>query len=85
MHDRRHRRLAAEVGQSSHAPVVCIQRVKFGAAPRGAVGPALASGLALAARPPHVGPPGLAPILLTRLLTTDLDEHEQRWNCQVAA
>ena len=40
------------------------------------------------------GPPGQTPmsdrlqatlILLTQLLTTDLDEHGQRWNCQVAA
>ena len=66
-------------------PVVCIQRVKFGAAPRGAVGPALASGLALVARPPHAGPPGRAAILLTLLLTTDLDERGQCWNRSVAA
>ena len=36
--------------------LVCIQEVKIGAAPRGAVGPASAAGLTLAARPPHAGP-----------------------------
>jgi len=60
----------------------------------GAVGPASAAGLTLTARPPHAGPPGqtpmsdrlrATPILLTQLLTTDLDEHGQRGNCQVAA
>ena len=48
------------------------------------VGPAPAAGLTLAARPPHAEPLGYAPlsdrphatpILLTRLLTTNLDEH----------
>ena len=60
----------------------------------GAVGPASAAGLTLTARPPHAGPRRqtpmsdrlqATPILLTQLLTTDLDEHGQRWNCQVAA
>ena len=70
------------------------EKQKVGAAPRGAVGPASAAGLTLTACPPHAGPPGQTPmsdrlqatlILLTQLPTTDLDEHGQRWNCQVAA
>ena len=34
------------------------EKRKVGAAPHGAVGPASAAGLTLAARPPHAGPPG---------------------------
>jgi hypothetical protein len=58
--------------------------------PHGAVDPASAAGLTLAARPPYAGPPGQAPmsdrlqampILLTRLLTTNLDERGRGWNC----
>jgi len=56
------------------------------------VGPTSAAGLTLAARPPHAGPPGQAPmsdrrqatpILLTQLLTTNLDERGRGWNCHV--
>ncbi len=73
--------------------ILNTEKRKVGAAPHGAVGPASAAGLTLAARPPHAGPLGQAPmsdrpqatpILLTRLLTTNLDERGQGWNCPVA-
>src|SRR5437016_3048748 len=67
------------------------EKRKVGAAPHDAVGPAPAAGLTLAVRPPHAGPPGQAmsdrlqmtPILLTQLLTTNLDERGRDWNCPV--
>src|SRR5262249_36537366 len=69
------------------------EKRKVGAAPHGAVGPASAASLTLAARPPHAGPPDQTPmldrlqappILLTQLLTTNLDECGRGWNCPVA-
>ena len=71
--------------------ILNTEKQKVGAAPQGAVGPASAAGLTLAARPPHTGPPGrgmsdrlqATPILLTQLLTTNLDERGRGWNRNV--